>query len=387
MAGNARSILITNPGADLYGSDRMTLESVRALISGGMHVTVTVPALGPLTEALGEAGADVVVQRTPILRKSSLSPAGFLRLTRDTLGSGIPSLRLLRRVAPGTILVNTITSPLWFVLGRVTGTKIACHLHEAEGAVAAPVRWAMYAPLQLCHRVIANSSYTKKVLSESSFRLVGRVTVVHNSVPGPKLSTPPRAVLSDGIRLLYIGRLSRRKGLDSAVSALGLLRDRGVSARLDIVGAVFPGNEAYEEELRSRVSHLGLSEAVTFHGFQQQVWSFLSDCDIVLIPSVEDESFGNTAVEASLAARPLVVSELAGLIEATVVSEAAELVAPGDPEALSQAVEKIAIDWENSAMKAVADSRRVAERFSATAYRKALMTALGLEDHSSSGRL
>ena len=38
MAGDPRTVLIANPGADLYGSDRMTIESVKALVSGGYRV-------------------------------------------------------------------------------------------------------------------------------------------------------------------------------------------------------------------------------------------------------------------------------------------------------------------------------------------------------------
>ena len=57
-----------------------------------------------------------------------------------------------------------------------------------------------------------------------------------------------------------------------------------------------------------------------FHGFQSQVWPFLEQTDIAVVPATEDESFGNTAAEASLAARPAVVSAIAGLREATSAS-------------------------------------------------------------------
>ena len=42
-----------------------------------------------------------------------------------------------------------------------------------------------------------------------------------------------------------------------------------------------------------------------------------AEADIAIVPSVLDESFGNTAVEALLAARPLIVSDIPGLLEAT----------------------------------------------------------------------
>lgn len=378
MSRDAHSVLITNPGADLYGSDRMALETVRALVAGGLRVVVTLPEPGPLSELLGAAGATVVLQRTPILRKSSMSPVGLLRLGGEALRSLAGSWRLLRHTGAGTVIVNTITSPLWFPLGRIAGARVACHLHEAEASITAPMRWAMYLPLQFCHRVIANSHYTHKVLADSSRCLSSRVVVVPNTVPGPGHVVPPRSLLHGTVRLLYVGRISRRKGLDVAVAAVGLLRDRGLDTRLDIVGAVFPGNEAYESELRSLVARLNLSGMVHFHGFQQSVWKFFADCDIVVVPSVAEESFGNTAVEAALAARPAVVSAMPGLTEATAATESAQLVAPGDPEELSRAIERITKDWTHFSTTALTDSKRVAERFSPDTYGQSLMAALGL---------
>lgn len=376
MTRDPNAILVTNPGADLYGSDRMALETVRALISRGFQVTVAVPDFGPLVELLTKVGANVVRQPTPVIRKSSLSPGGLLRLTVETLFDTLSSWRLLRTSGVGTVLVNTITTPLWFPLARMAGLKVVCHLHEAEGAVATPVRWAMHLPLQLCHSVIANSAYTKEVLSNSSRGLSSRVAVVHNTVPGPDAVVPPRSTLDSELRLLYVGRLSHRKGPHVAISAVSLLRDRGITVRLDIVGAVFPGNEKYQEELESLVAEKGLFEKVRFHGFQQSVWPHFADCDIVLVPSVGEESFGNTAVEAALSGRPVVASDQSGLKEATAASESAVLVPPGDPESLSRALERMTQRWEHYAAAASRDAERVSMAFSEQAYEKSLMHAL-----------
>lgn len=379
MVGDGRRVLVTNPGADLYGSDRMALETVSALLAGGFHVTVAVPGPGPLVELLTTAGADVVQQPTPVIRKSSLSLIGLLRLVGEAMTNALSSWRLLRSSGAGTVLVNTITTPLWFPLARLAGLRVACHLHEAEGTVAAPIRWAMHLPLQLCHRVIANSDYTKMVLSNSSRGLAPRVAVVHNTVPGPDVVERPRSALNGEVRLLYVGRLSHRKGPHVAATAVSLLRDRGMDVRLDVVGAVFPGNEDYEAELRKTVADLDISEDVTFHGFQHTVWPYFANCDIVLVPSVGEESFGNTAVEAALAARPVVASDNAGLREATAASESATLVPAGDPETLSHAVERITRDWDHYARAAAVDAESVAARFSAKTYERLLIRALGLD--------
>lgn len=376
MAGDPRTVLIANPGADLYGSDRMTVESVKALVAAGYRVFVTVPGPGPLIELLTGEGATVLVQPTPIIRKSLLSPKGLLQLVRETVSAWGPSWRLLKHTDAATLVVNTITPPLWFPLARLAGRRVFCHLHEAESMVAKPVRYAMYLPLQFCTGVIANSAYTKRVLADSSVGLVGRTSVVHNTVPGPPVVQPPRPEILGAIRLLYVGRLSQRKGVQVAVTAMDLLRDRGIDTHLDVVGAVFPGNEGYERDLRARIDRSGLTDRVTFHGFQQTVWPYLAGCDIVLVPATEDESFGNTAAEASLAARPVVVSNIAGLKEATTESSAAVLVTPDNATELADAVERIAADWQHFSTLAAADSIRVAAKFSGASYARQLIYAV-----------
>lgn len=378
MAGDPGTVLIANPGADLYGSDRMTLESVKALVGDGFTVFVTVPGPGPLIELLTKAGATVLVQPTPIIRKSLLSPRGLLQLVRETVAAIGPSWRLLRHTDAGTVLVNTITPPLWFPLARLAGRRVVCHLHEAESTVATPVRWAMYAPLQFCHAVIANSAYTRTVLGDSTAGLLGRTVVVHNSVPGPPDPEPPRAELTEPVRLLYVGRLSARKGPQVAVAAMDLLRTRRIATTLDVVGAVFPGNEAYEQDLRDLVDRLQLTEQVRFHGFRASVWHYLAACDLAVVPSTDDESFGNTAAEASLAARPVVVSAIAGLKEATEGVQAAIAVPPGDAAALADAIERIVTGWPRYAGLATQDAVRVAARLSPTTYAAGLRAGLGL---------
>ena len=81
---------------------------------------------------------------------------------------------------------------------------------------------------------------------------------------------------------------------------------------MTIVGAVFPGYEWYEAELREQVRNLGLEGSVTFCGFVPDVWPVLETLDVIAVPSRYDEPFGNTAVEAVLAGRPVVVSATSG---------------------------------------------------------------------------
>ena len=376
--GNPRTILIANPGADLYGSDRMALETVRALVADGRRVVVTVPQPGPLVPLLEQAGAEVVECLTPIVRKGLLSPRGLAELAGTTLRSIGPGLRLIRETDAGVVIVNTITPPLWLALARLRRRMTVCHVHEGEASVSSVLRRALYVPLLFSSRILINSEFSLRVLARSAPWLVRRTTVVYNAVAGPPRVVAARAELTEPIRLVYVGRLSARKGPHVAIEAAKLLADAGRNVHLSLLGAAFAGNEAYAESLAELVARSALAERVTFLGFKPSVWDDLGANDIVLIPSTVDEPFGNTAVEAALAGRPAVVSRVGGLPEAAARSRSAVLVPPDDAAALAAAVGDIADDWARFSALAAADAVDVAEAFSHEQYARGIRDALNL---------
>jgi GT2 family glycosyltransferase/glycosyltransferase involved in cell wall biosynthesis len=372
--GAEAPVLVAHPGAELYGADRVLLESVVALLATGRAVTVAVPGDGPLVPQLTERGARVVRCRMPVLRKDALRPAGAWRLGRDAVAGAWPAVRLIR--ASGQVYVNTLTLPSWIVLARLLRRPVTCHVHEAERSVPLLVRRLMGLPVALADQIVVNSEVTRRVLEEAVPWTRGRSVVVHNGVPGPAGVTPPRAALQGPVRLLFVGRLSPRKGPQVAVAALELLRSRGVDAHLDLLGSVFPGYEWFEAELHATVARAGLGERVHFRGFSADIWPVLAAADIVLVPSVLDESFGNTAVEAVLAGRPLVVSAQDGLKEAVTGFASVQVVRPDAPAELADAVERIAADWTGYAARAVTDAAEARLRFAPERYRSQIAAQL-----------
>ncbi|RIJ01026.1 glycosyltransferase, partial [Clavibacter michiganensis subsp. insidiosus] len=171
---------------------------------------------------------------------------------------------------------------------RLAGRPVLAHVHEAEGSASRAVGTALALPLALATSVVANSRYSVDVLGRALPRVARRAEVVYNGVPGPVDVVPARAALDGGLRALYVGRLSDRKGVDVAVDAIVELRDRGVPARLDIVGAVFPGYEAYEEQLRTTIRVLDLVVRITLHGFHADVTPFVAAADACVVPSRVD---------------------------------------------------------------------------------------------------
>lgn len=371
-----RRVLVAQPGAELYGSDRMVAESVAGLVAAGCRVTVAVPFDGPLVGRLRSEGVDVHVVRMPVLRKSILRPAGSARFLRDVV-LGVPAAwRLIRRAGADGVYVNTVTLPLWLVLARALRRRVLLHVHEAERSSPRAVRFLLALPAVLAHRVAVNSSYTRDVLVESVPAVARRTVVVPNGVPGPEGPVPAPEGADGPLRVLYLGRLSPRKGPQVAVDALAELLRRGVDARLTLAGSVFPGYEWFETDLREQVVALGLAGRVDFLGFVDDVWAVLAGADVVVMPSLLDEGFGNSAVEAVLAARPVVVSDASGMREAVAGYRCAQTVAPGDTAAWADALQRVRDERPRYADAARADALTARRRHDPARYGAAVARLL-----------
>lgn len=375
-SAHGSTVLLVNPGADLYGSDRMLLEAVHAFVAAGRRAVVVLPEHGPLAEQVVQRGGSVLYCPTPIIRKAHLRPTGLVRLAWSAATSVRPALRLLRAVGPGSVYVSTITAPLWLLVARGAGVPTVCHVHEAEAGVRPWLLRAINLPLLCADLVVINSEFSRRTLARVMPRVAGRARVIRNAVEGPDRPSPARAAVGGAPRLVYVGRLSARKGVHTAVSAVAVLRERGVAATLDLVGGVFPGYEWYEESLRSQIHDLGLDGSVRLLGFRADVWPQLAAADIAVVPSSSAEPFGNVAVEALLAQRPVVVSDIGGLPEAVAGFAAAVTVPPDDPAALATAVEQVTTRWSEYRAAAVLARTEAATRYATDDYARHLNDAL-----------
>lgn len=108
----------------------------------------------------------------------------------------------------------------------------------------------------------------------------------------------PRA---DGVlKLISVGRLRGRRRLDTLVKAVGLLRDRGMSVTLDIVG---DGEES--SSLQTQIEVAGLSDIVTLHGpiyDETRLAGLIMEADLFVVPG----DIGLAAVHAHTYGTPVI---------------------------------------------------------------------------------
>jgi glycosyltransferase involved in cell wall biosynthesis len=161
------------------------------------------------------------------------------------------------------------------------------------------------------------------------------------------------------VRLLYVGRLVRTKGLRDAIRAVAQLTS-STPVLLDVVGEG-PDRSTCE----ALVAELGLGDAVHFHGWQshERVQGFYRDADVFVFPSYREPG-GNVVFESMGYGLPLVVSDLGGP-GAAVDDSCGIRVHPENPEQfardLAAAITRLVDDPELRTQLGAAARRRVAD--------------------------
>jgi phosphatidyl-myo-inositol alpha-mannosyltransferase len=194
----------------------------------------------------------------------------------------------------------------------------------------------------------------------------GRYRVIPNGVRIPTESELALAAASgesigigsgssveEGLRILFIGQAVERKGLPVLLRAFEALREH-VPATLTLVGAS-----------AAEVAHMMLDDrGVRALGkvSDEQKLVELARADMLCAPSLHGESFGMILTEAFAAATPVLASDIPGYRDVVRDGIDGQLVEPGDPLALAEALRHLALDSSRRERMALA-ARERAERF------------------------
>ncbi len=167
----------------------------------------------------------------------------------------------------------------------------------------------------------------------------GKFVAVPNGTEDCLRDRPPGGS-DETLRLLAVGRVSRRKGTDTLLKAMALLK--GLPVRLQLTGDF---DQGMEDWVRSFVRENDLGPAVRVGGFSEDVGAELANADVFVLPSVVPESGGPMAmVEAMSGALPVVVSASGSQGEIVRHGENGLLVDAGDVEGLAVAIRALAGD-------------------------------------------
>ena len=140
-------------------------------------------------------------------------------------------------------------------------------------------------------------------------------------------------------RLLYVGRIDERKGIDTAVRALSLLPEQ---ATLEIIGR---GDRAHLARLWQLAGDLGVAARMRVDAAEREALRdrYLA-ADVFVFPVTWDEPFGLAPVEAMACGTPVVATGAGGSAEFLADGCNCVIFEPGHADALARSVHRLAGD-------------------------------------------
>jgi glycosyltransferase involved in cell wall biosynthesis len=182
----------------------------------------------------------------------------------------------------------------------------------------------------------------------------GTVRTIHNGVPDEPLEAPQSPF--PGPVIGAIGRLEPQKGFDVLLRALG---------EVPQAFAVIVGDGEQRNELRALADSLQIQDRVRWIGWRDDRRSYLPWFDVFVLPS-RFEGFPLALLEALLAQKAVVATDVGSVAEAVLHDQTGLLVPSEDPRALAHSIARLLEDDALRTRLGQAGRELVRERFTAT---------------------
>lgn len=229
--------------------------------------------------------------------------------------------------------------------------SVFLHGMDLPLALATPrKRWLTKRILKRSKKIICGNSYVAGLVKDFIPMLSSKIIVVN---PGVGEALPVRQEMIDSLRqrydlignkvMLSVGRLVKRKGVDTVLEALSAM-DRSLIGNWRYVILGSGPDEAYLKN----ICHLkGLDDLVVFVGpvNEEEKWAWLNLSDFLVMATRDIagdfEGFGIVYLESNLAGKPVLATASGGVADAVVDGENGLLI---ESDNLASGLERLMAD-------------------------------------------
>ena len=325
------------PVAERGGSDQALLRLVRSLPRGDFEFHIVVPGPSPLAAEFADAGA--ALHEVPMRRLSTSHgaaewagyvagwPVAVTRLTR-----------LARRLHVDVVHSNSLHSWYGWAVARLLGRPHVVHAREIVVQSGAALRVERALCRHFATRVIAVSYAVAAQLDPANVVVLDEYLDPAEFSPSHAGAFRARVGIADDEPVVgAVARLDPLKGLDGLLDAFALARAKQGDLQLVLVGSPVLGQDAYATDLRARVA---ATAGAHLFAPRADIPDVMADLDVLVLPSVEPESYGLVLVEALASGTPVVTTDHGGSPEivARATPGSGRVVPVGDAPALAAAL-------------------------------------------------
>ena len=333
---------------DMPGGVQTHVRSLaQTLVERGHEVAVIAPRARPRRAGGSTFETFATGRPVPVPAKGSIAPSAF------GLGARSAEIAALERFKPDVIHAHEplVPSVSMFALASDAAPVVATFHASTEASrgyqLARPV----------LERFLARAK-VRTVVSDAARRLVeryfpGEYALTPNGVDRERFVSAPPADLGGGKKVLFLGRIERRKGLEVLIRAMSLLD--GVEASL-----VVAGDGPRAAAARALAGRLGVEVEWLGRVDDDHVPRLYRGASVYCAPNTGGESFGIVLLEAMAASTPVVASDLPAF--RAVADGAAAFASPGDPLALAAVLHRV-LGSDEEALRLSTSGGRRAESF------------------------
>jgi len=233
-----------------------------------------------------------------------------------------------------------------------------------------PLKWISYSEKKAeldvsrqCDRFIVASEYMKMELVNNGFH--GKKILIHAPVPAEGKKSYPQASRGKNI-ILFVGQITRGKGVDVLMKALALLQMR--------FQCFIVGDGHYRSYCENLSRELGLNDRVVFTGFlnPEQIEAYYTNADVLAVSSVWPEPFGLVGLEAMRYSLPTVAFDVGGIREWLSHGYNGLICRDISPQALAVNLRKMLSEKEMAAQMGENGASLLKEKFSFDKYMEGL---------------
>ena len=207
-------------------------------------------------------------------------------------------------------------------LKDITDAKLVYHLHNDKLSTHTPNYYEIY---DAAHSIITVSNYIKSCVQTINPNDTKTITV-HNGIDLARFSRRERPHISreqlglspDDFIMVFSGRINRDKGVEELIEAMLRLQDIP-QIKLLVIGSTFFGSSSNEDDfVRSlKTKAQSIQQRIIFTGFvpYDQMPDYLQLANIAVIPSIWDDPFPTTVLEAQAMGLPIITTRRGGIPE------------------------------------------------------------------------
>lgn len=342
-------ILLLHSSSDVYGASKIFLQTVKVFQQQGHTCHVVVSNEGPLVEQLRKCGAHVQMINLGIIRRKYFTPMGIINRISKCTNASKQLSDIIQKQNIELIYSNTTAVLIGVWVANKNKIPHYWHVHEI---IEKPrflfhmIRWMMK---NRSTKIICVSKAVQDHWSKNDASLQSKMQLIYNGIEPIEKSTKPNfksqySIPSNAIVIGMAGRVHYWKGqayfLQIAKQLLQLVSPNEIQAPLYfiITGDAFPGYEYLVKDIQHFIQSNKLGDRIFYTGFENQMDSFYSAVDIVILPSQLPDPLPTVVLEAMQYGIPVVATPQGGAMEMITNNETGLLIPMND---VSIAVEKI----------------------------------------------